>query len=194
MLRAMVLMFGLMVASTQEAHACRCVVPDVISSYQTRDHAFVARAVSVQMGAQYHVWTFRLVKDLKGCERPGATIRVVTASDPSACGASFTPGVSYLVYATDVNIGGRRVWQTTTCDGNRELSQLTRDEIGYLMDRPITCNGVTTCANGSQPVSCLVDPCTTSPACRGATCEANYCGGCTAEWYDVNGAGQCMPW
>ena len=40
------------------------------------------------------------------------------------------------------------------------------------------------CADGSQPVNCLVDPCQVSscPAVNGATCVADYCGGCNAQW------------
>jgi hypothetical protein len=47
------------------------------------------------------------------------------------------------------------------------------------------CEG---CSDGSQPVNCLVDPCQTAtcPSVNGATCVANYCGGCNAQWF-LNG-------
>jgi len=36
----------------------------------------------------------------------------------------------------------------------------------------------TGCADGSNPVQCLVDPCITATCAEGTVCEANYCGGC----------------
>lgn len=194
MLRWLVLSLGLFVGTMQEAEACRCMPPTVIASYQNHPHAVVARAVSVQSGPQYNVWTFRLVKDLKECGRPGMTFRVATSSSSAACGTVFTPGVSYLLFAHDTPVRGRTVWMTGTCDGNQEISQVSRADISYLMDRPLSCGGQATCVDGSQQLNCLVDPCQVSPACPGSTCEANYCGGCTAEWYDATGNGQCMPW
>ena len=43
----------------------------------------------------------------------------------------------------------------------------------------------TGCPDGTQPVNCFVDPCQYAqcPAVEGAECEANYCGGCNAEWF-----------
>jgi hypothetical protein len=34
------------------------------------------------------------------------------------------------------------------------------------------------CADGSRPVACLVDPCSTARCGYGLVCESNYCGGC----------------
>ena len=42
------------------------------------------------------------------------------------------------------------------------------------------------CADGSNPVNCLVDPCTVE-RCHGhpdAKCVADYCGGCNARYYE----------
>ena len=40
------------------------------------------------------------------------------------------------------------------------------------------------CPDGSYPVNCLINPCqyATCPAVEGATCVADYCGGCNARW------------
>ncbi|CAH1263554.1 Hypp2729 [Branchiostoma lanceolatum] len=45
------------------------------------------------------------------------------------------------------------------------------------------------CPDGSAPVNCAVDPCTTTTCAAqpGATCKANYCGGCNAVFYDDSG-------
>jgi hypothetical protein len=39
----------------------------------------------------------------------------------------------------------------------------------------------TSCADGSAPVQCFVDPCATARCGDGLKCASNYCGGCTAE-------------
>uniref|UniRef100_A0A915JPG5 Uncharacterized protein n=1 Tax=Romanomermis culicivorax TaxID=13658 RepID=A0A915JPG5_ROMCU len=43
--------------------------------------------------------------------------------------------------------------------------------------------------DGKQPVNCLIDPCLTAkcPNHPDAVCEANYCGGCFADFFDSNG-------
>ena len=47
------------------------------------------------------------------------------------------------------------------------------------------------CPN-SDLVYCLVDPCEVSTCdVEGATCTANYCGGCNAEWSGPNGQPVC---
>ena len=40
------------------------------------------------------------------------------------------------------------------------------------------------CPDGSYPVNCVINPCqcATCPAVEGATCVADYCGGCNARW------------
>ena len=41
-----------------------------------------------------------------------------------------------------------------------------------------------------NPVQCLVDPCEVAPECQlnqTANCESNYCGGCYADFYDLDG-------
>jgi len=57
------------------------------------------------------------------------------------------------------------------------------------------------CPPGTSPVNCIVNPCTYATCgVPGATCAANYCGGCHAMWYEPGGAlitecgtGPCPP-
>ena len=41
------------------------------------------------------------------------------------------------------------------------------------------------CPDGSLPVNCKANPCqfASCPAVEGATCVADYCGGCNARWF-----------
>ena len=45
----------------------------------------------------------------------------------------------------------------------------------------------TSCPDGTEMVSCFSDPCGECPNYPNARCEANYCGGCYAVYYDQNG-------
>ena len=43
------------------------------------------------------------------------------------------------------------------------------------------------CPDGTPVVSCFTDPCGECPNYPNARCEANYCGGCNAVYYDERG-------
>ncbi|XP_078001190.1 uncharacterized protein LOC144453723 isoform X8 [Glandiceps talaboti] len=53
-------------------------------------------------------------------------------------------------------------------------------------NRKVNCEEPRPCPDGSTMYNCLVDPCqvTECPANPDARCEANYCGGCNAEFFD----------
>ncbi|KAJ8019616.1 hypothetical protein HOLleu_41270 [Holothuria leucospilota] len=58
----------------------------------------------------------------------------------------------------------------------------------------VTTFGSDTCPPGVDRVNCFVSPClfATCPAYPGATCVANYCGGCFAEWYQSGVLVNCL--
>ena len=194
MLRTLLLVALSAAAPVSAAWACSCMATDVIHSYQVSDHVEIAQAVSVRRAGNVNIWTFTLRKDLKECARPGTNFEVATPASVAACGTSFVRGQTYLLFADDVTIGGRNVYGTTQCAGNLPIGQLSPADRDYLESRPLFCAGAATCVDGTQPYNCFVDPCTVAAACPGAMCESNYCGGCTAEWYDPFGYGQCLPW
>jgi hypothetical protein len=54
----------------------------------------------------------------------------------------------------------------------------------------ITCSN-TSCADGSEPVACVANPCDVE-TCEGAvSCVADYCGGCNAIFFDASGNQVC---
>lgn len=64
----------------------------------------------------------------------------------------------------------------------------------YIQGRAVGCDDDRECPDGTQPVLCFANPCDVTPACEQAVrCEANYCGGCNAEFFDENGARVCLP-
>ena len=46
---------------------------------------------------------------------------------------------------------------------------------------------IDTCLDGTPMVSCFSDPCGECRNYPNARCEANYCGGCNAVYYDERG-------
>ena len=57
----------------------------------------------------------------------------------------------------------------------------------YLWILVLTSFETDTCSDGTPMVSCFTDPCGECPNYPNARCEANYCGGCNAVYYDENG-------
>ena len=100
-----------------------------------------------------------------------------------------------MIFANDIQIAGASRWYTTFCLDNTPVNQLTSDERDFLRTREIfDAQGNYTCAAASIPLfNCTVDPCQFTPNCGGGTCEANYCGGCNAEFYDADGYNTCTP-
>jgi eight-cysteine-cluster-containing protein len=78
-----------------------------------------------------------------------------------------------------------------SCDYNPAVSALTEHDREFLEQRQVCCGDACTCADGTAPVNCFADPCSVAPACSEGTCQANYCGGCNAEFYDENGYAVC---
>ncbi len=192
--------FGLiatLMLAAPAAEACSCLPPTVQSSYRNHDNAFTGRAMSETIYGQWRVTDFLVTRDIKSCLPTGRIVRVATPVQSATCGTRFRMGQQYLVFASNGSVttpSGTtvRVMTTNICAGNRTVTSLTRDEVDWLRTRFVPCTG--TCVDPNVPVyNCLVDPCTTVPACAQGTCEANYCGGCIAEFYDSFGYQVCTP-
>jgi hypothetical protein len=79
-----------------------------------------------------------------------------------------------------------------SCGFTKPWSSLTGDQKAFLNNRYNCCDDKCGCANGSMPVQCFANPCDVS-TCPQGTCEANYCGGCHAEYTLDGGYGVCAP-
>lgn len=182
-------------ALPSRAEACSCLSTDVVQSYRSAGTTFVGRVTGMQRSRTWVVYDVLVLDPIASCLRARSVVQVVTRTNEAACGVRFTAGQRYLLFTDEVFLGGRTRLSTGLCSGNRELSSLTADELAFLDARPTDCGGVAGCANGSQPVSCFADPCTVTAACDPtAACESNFCGGCTAEFYDPWNAAMCTPW
>jgi hypothetical protein len=126
-----------------------------------------------------------------GCLVKGDVVFVDSPTDSAACGIKLIVGQKYLLTANDTGGGNLAI---SACGYNLPVSQLTADEKDFLESRQVFCpdTGLGTCADGTQPVFCLIDPCTVATcADPTAVCEANDCGGCNAEFFDPTGEMVC---
>jgi hypothetical protein len=136
----------------------------------------------------------RLVDDdFKGTMEAGSWVVVRTAADSAACGVTLERGQEYLLNARAAGRGFTLpIVEVGLCDANARWQDVTPEQQSFLDAQQGCDGGDCTCADGSEPVNCLVDPCEVSRCdVEGATCVANYCGGCQAEWYDESGARVC---
>lgn len=174
------------------AEACSCLPPTVQSSWNNADEVFAGRVVSERIISNYRVYDIQITRDGNGCRTPGTRVQLATLRSAATCGTSFAVGGHYLFFADLVSIAGSRRLLTNACAGNTPVSNLTSDDISWLRTRYVPCSN--SCVDPNVPVlQCLVDPCTLAPACAQGTCEPNYCGGCTAEFYDTSGYQVCTP-
>lgn len=184
---------GAMLAADR-AEACSCLPATVESSYNgSSDVATLTPLLGYRIGSE-RWYIAQVTKPYKGCTDAGDFVLLSTPSSSASCGTRLEIGVEYLINADrrgslfgvpKLAIGG--------CDYNLPVDELSDPDRGFLEGRQVCCGRDCDCADGSEPVQCFVDPCQVAPACsEAATCEANYCGGCNAEFYDASGYGVCQ--
>jgi hypothetical protein len=179
-------------APTNQAAACSCLPPTVQASWNNADEVFAGRIQAERIVGAYRVYDVRISQDGTDCRAPGTRVQVVTPRSSSNCGTTFPIGEHWLFFANHVSLAGARRLLTNACAGNMPVRNLTRADGDWLRTRYVSCSN--SCVDPTVPVlQCLVDPCTQVPACAGATCVPNYCGGCTAEFYDAGGYQVCTP-
>jgi Tissue inhibitor of metalloproteinase len=172
------------------ADACTCIPVTIESAWHNSSDTFVGIVLGTKTKGLTVTYKVGVQTVFGGCLQAGDVVFVDTPVDPGACGQVLTIGDKYLLTADRgaVNLS------ITSCGFNRLLSQLTASEQKFLESREVFCpdTGAMSCADGSQPLFCFVDPCTTA-TCGDPTavCEANYCGGCNAEFYDPSGDMVC---
>jgi hypothetical protein len=185
---------GLMVCRT--VHACTCMPTDTSQSYEQAEHVVhvrIRRALRHDGGRRFYRAVL-LDDDFKGCLTQGHEVIIETASSSAVCGVSLTPGQGYLLYGRESGSSyGSPILNVGLCAANALWTELSAEQLTFLRSRYVCCDGACTCSDGSQPVQCLVDPCTVSTcAVEGSECRANYCGGCNAEWHDPTGLQVCQ--
>ena len=186
---------GLVVLLAPEpAEACSCLPATVESSHlNSSDAATLTPLVGRRVGNE-RWYVAQVAKPYKGCTDAGALVLLVTPSSSASCGAELDIGVEYLVHGNRRgSILGLPLLAISGCDDNRPVTELSEHDRDFLAGRQVCCGDECSCADGSQPVQCFVNPCEATLACSEAVaCEANYCGGCNAEFHDASGHAVCQ--
>lgn len=173
-----------------DAHACSCLPPSVSASYQNASGVWIANIIWTFDTGNERFFVAGVSQTFKGCPPKSGAIVLVTPSSSATCGAFYNVGDDYLIhgFATD----DPNVFAVNSCSYDRPVSQLTTADKDFLSTRYTCCGDVCACTDGTDPVSCLVDPCEVAPDCPDGDCVANYCGGCHAEHYDAYGQAVCQ--
>lgn len=179
----------------ESALACKCVEPELGRSYAQADQVVHVRVERVTHSTRSHVYYSALLLEdaYKGCLQANTRIRIRTARDSAACGASFDSGGEYLLFGQRVRGLGRvATLETSSCAGNDAWGDLSDEDVAFLQSRYNCCGDECACTGGDEPVGCSADACAGS-SCEvgGASCVPNPCNGCNAEWFDPSGARVC---
>jgi hypothetical protein len=197
MVRFAILIFFFLAATPGSAQACSCVQPDLIRSYREVTDVIRGRTVGSWVVGSNTYYAMRVKKVFKGCTTVDRIVYLTTPTSSATCGQELKVGKVYLITGDETPSSYTRpVFAFNICGFNKRPKHLTTDERAFLRGRPVECNGsFVECADGSSLVSCFVDPCQVSTcATANSVCEANYCGGCHAEFYDSSNNAACYPW
>lgn len=183
---------GLLTAS--DAEACSCMRPSLTASYHYSSDTVAVQVLAERQGPQRLFYRVEVIKPFSGCLQPGDRVTIETALWDASCGQRLEVGARYLLTAdAEDSRGAPDVYSINLCGYNRQMSELTRDDLQFLRSRSVFCEetGAVACADGSDPVQCLQDPCRAESCADATLCEANYCSGCNAEFYGENWAPVC---
>jgi hypothetical protein len=180
-------------ADVERAEACKCLPPTVESSYNNSSDVVRARVLSKVQAGDTTRFRARVQRTFKGCLTPSQIVVLTTPSSSATCGAQLQVGGSYLIHGDAAgSYLGLSQLAINSCDFNRLFASLTAHDRAFLDGRTVCCGARCTCADGTRPVNCFVDPCQVAPECPEGECVANYCGGCNAEFYDESGFAVCQ--
>jgi hypothetical protein len=196
-LPALAAVAALALGAPSVAEACSCLEPSLSRSWHEASDTVRAVVVGERTSGQFNYYEVEVQRVFSGCTQAGDTLLVESYRSEATCGIQLQTGTSYLLTATaHPGPGGRTAYQVGLCGFNKPWAQVTSAEKGYLASRPVYCERTDelTCADGTDPVECLVDPCSVADCPNASRCESNYCGGCTAEFYDDLWAPECRPW
>ncbi|MET0391301.1 MAG: hypothetical protein ABW321_35335 [Polyangiales bacterium] len=178
-----------------DAAACSCLPSFEEDLYEASDHVIKARPLASFRGPRDQRWYLAIVtgRAYKGCLFKHAFVWIQTTNEEEGCGVRLDADTEYLIHGHAMGRAfGLHVLETGLCDDNRPVPELSEATRRFLDTRQTCCGGECECV-GSEPVDCLVDPCQTSVCSEPeAVCQANYCGGCHAEWYDADGWRVCL--
>jgi hypothetical protein len=183
---AVALLTGIAVGAPTDARACSCMSPNLVASYQYASDTIAARVLTERQRGNRLQYRVEVIRAYSGCLQPGERITIETPVWSASCGQPLALGRRYLLTADASDFkDDPNVFSINLCGYNRALANLTADDLAFLESRSVFCEetGQVSCADGSDPVQCFADPCEVESCAEATMCEANYCGGCDAEFY-----------
>ena len=182
-LLAMLFAAAALTTAAPKAEACSCMPPDLVRSYRTHSDVFQGDVLWTWTWGQTRFHLARVRHVFEGCVEPRELVLLTTPQSSAACGIELRTRRTYLITAQDAGtMYGLPRLAISVCGFNVPWRSLTKDQLAFLWGRTVCCGDDCACADGSAPVLCFVDPCEVA-SCPEGTCEANYCGGCFAEFY-----------
>lgn len=180
------------------AAACKCLPVPFPTQYYTNLNA----GTPLSLATVDHVYTpddpnadrwYRLrVKFVyKGCAPSTPFITLARSKRHSAaCGVLLQFGRTYLL---PIKSDGSTT-RLQLCNVNILQTDITPEQQKFLDMRDLCCFGKCRCA-GTKRVQCFQAPCdATTKLCPEGSCKDNYCGGCTAEFFNSANLPVCLPW
>jgi eight-cysteine-cluster-containing protein len=177
------------------ADACSCFPSSVESGYQSSSDVVAVVPLFGFLTGSERRYLAQVTDTFKGCTQHGHLVLLTTPSSSATCGGTLKLGTEYLINADrNGSAFGLPKLGFTLCGYNLPTDDLGAHDREFLAGRTVCCGDDCHCADGSEPVLCFANPCDVTPACAEAVrCEANYCGGCNAEFYDESGHAACEP-
>jgi len=188
---ALAMVSAVTVLNAGDAQACSCMEPSVETSYYQNSDVLKVRVLrSITLGSnRYYLAKTR--ETFKGCIGARRWVILQTASSSAACGADYEVGRSYLIHGERAGgFWGIPFLSVHGCNYDVRWSQLTSEDRAFIYSRYNCCGERCECTDGSEPVECFADPCEFQ-SCDEGVCEANYCGGCNAEFFNELGELVC---
>lgn len=171
------------------AEACSCAQTSLEQAWHQSSDMFKVQITGEHTSGAYTYYDATVIRPFSGCTGTGDHIVLETGRSSAACGVRLGIGTEWLLSASGEDSERRpEVFSVGMCGWNVPWQQVSRESRDWLGARMITCDstGEVSCVDGSRPVACFADPCETAQACDvAARCEANYCGGCKAEFFDL---------
>ena len=188
-------------SKAQLGKACLNPTTDVAVAYNNSETVFAVQLSkpllhSPRGTVRYHA---TVLEAFKGCADEGSSLLVQfrrnsTQAQQLEIGGEYLLNGKRIRDDSPLSLGKSTgtIIAVDPCNLVQPLIELSDADNAFLSSRYNCCGNECACVDGSEPFSCLVNPCENS-ACsvEGATCQANYCGGCNAEWTDTDGAAVC---
>jgi hypothetical protein len=164
----------------KDADACRCMQPDVRSSFANHDTVIIGHVGRTSVVGNERIYAVQVRHSLKGCAPTRTWIIVKTPVSSATCGTEFRVGDRYLIMGNVVpSRNSIPVISTTMCAFNKPAREITRGEKRYLTHVQEPCNSCTSDRDCDADSWCRETQNNGPKQCTLYATEGESCGGFT---------------